>query len=519
MERQGAQIPETLGELTFVDLADTDAFCSPPLPDGWGVSRVPFSRHAARMSAELAANVYGLEIKPWREAGWTDCTFVIEDKVVMLDRDDDSRMAAMESEWKRRRARSLIHGVSPFADISRAIRQLLITDLGKSIVMTRPARDGKIIIAISFIGTTQKYFDWFSNFKFQQHTGMHFGFLELAKRFDAQAPRIVLPKLAGLLGEESFTLADVLLEAQKPESRFVLWISGHSQGGAIVQTYTHLLMSRGVPCEAIRAYSFAAPTVAAGDGSIDPKQYPVYNIINSDDVVPRVGAQVRLGVDYVYRPNDAFRKRHYRVEDELEAAYTRVRYLSSQVQTTGEAICWFVAFMRLVREIETDGELEAMFADLFPHAPMLRRMNLSVGEVAEFLESRMVTQHADISGTPLDEVLCRHYQDAMHTMLGEFDAKTVSKALMKGLGAPHRMRPDKHDEDYVPPYLAIVRRYLGECVQAVWMPDRPARAIDLAGTVMMPRQVYMPVLERPDTAALPAGSDPPQADIPDSTDE
>lgn len=486
MEKKNGAEQSTLGNLTYTDLADTDAFLRPEEKDAWGVLRVPFSPHIARLSAELAADGYSLDIKPWMQAGWDDCTFVIEDKVVALDKESESRLSAVESEWKRRRARSLIHGVNPVNDLKRAIRQIMVTDLGKAIVMTRRTADGGVLVAISFIGTTQKYFDWFSNFKFQRDTGMHYGFLELAKNFDAQSTRILLPKLAAALGEESLTLADVVIEAKKPENKVRFWISGHSQGGAIAQTYTHLLMEQGISSHCIQAYTYAAPSVAAVDGELDVKQYPVYNIINADDLVPRVGAQLRLGMDMVFLPKDSFRKKHYRVEEDMQEATDRFRYMADGVQTTGEAITWGIAFMQLMVEMEAEGELDSLFTDMIPHAAVLLKINLSIPEIVEYLIEKMQVQLKKLTGSEVESGLCTAYKDSLRTMLADFGGKAASKAIMHGFGMAHGMRPDKHDEAYESPYIGIARRHLAECEQGIWLNQLPPQCVDSDDQVLLP---------------------------------
>ena len=42
-------------------------------------------------------------------------------------------------------------------------------------------------------------------------------------------------KLARELGVEKWTLGNILEEATHQKSRFTLWITGHSQGGAVMQ--------------------------------------------------------------------------------------------------------------------------------------------------------------------------------------------------------------------------------------------------------------------------------------------
>lgn len=474
-----------LGELTYTDLGDSDAFSPLLAPDAWGVLRAPFSPRLARMSAELAADVYQLAITPWMKAGWADCTFAIEDRIVVLDRESESRLAAIESEWKRHRAKSLLNGTRPIGDLVRAARQFVVTDMGKSVVMTRLLPDGRAVIAISFIGTTQKFYDWFTNFKFQRGPGMHYGFLELARQFDGQAARVALPGLAAALGRESLTLADVLLEARHPESRYVFWLSGHSQGGALVQTYAHLLLERGVAPSTIHGYSFAAPTVTACGGVVDPKAYPIYNIINADDIVPRVGAHVRLGVDLIYHPDDAFRAAHYRVDEALCPAFERMRFLAAHVNTTEDAFCWGIVFMRLMAAMDPDGE-KAVLAGIFPHQSWLRRMGISPAEIALFFEAKLTEHYRALAGGEPDPVLCARYEEIMRDAEAEFGVEKTAKALLKALALPHRIQPDKKEEAYVPPYIAIVRRYLSETERGVWSGDAPARCVDRNGEILLP---------------------------------
>ncbi len=504
-DEQSGRGAHVIGPLTYTNLADLSVFFRDAQPDAFGTARVPFSPPLARMSAELAANVYDLNVAPWIRSGFTDCTFVIEDRVVPLDRDSDSKLAAIEAEWKRRRARSLIRGVRPIGDLVRAARQFFVTDMNKSVVMARVAPDGQVVIAISFIGTTQKFFDWFSNFKMHPEVGMHYGFLELARQFDAQAPRVLLPALAAASGRDTYTLADAMLEAKRPGSRITFWISGHSQGGALVQTYTHLLIGRGIDPSRIHAYSFAAPTVSAAGGGFDPKGYPIYNIVNLDDSVPRVGSQIRLGVDCLYAPDDAFRDAHYRVDDTLRPAFDRMLYIGDEVRSTTEAVCWGIAVMRMLRQIESDDDAAAFFAEIVPHLSTFRRMGLELDGIAQYVQGKLEDQLRGMTGMPPDVALIGRYEDMMRVAAAEFTPKLAAHAMTRRLWAPHRIGPDKKDEDFVPPYIAIVRRYLNDLEQGVWLSDPPPRCVNAGGEVILP--LYPPLGLPPEGAfpALPEG--------------
>lgn len=493
MEQAEPRPKAVLGRKTFTDMGCVEQLFSPREPDAWGMERTPFSPSVARLSAELTADGYELDLAPWIDAGWDDCTFVVEDKIFALDRGRDTRLATMESEWRLRRARSMIRGSNPLGDLTRAIRQLMVTDMGKTIVMTRVMPGGRAVVAISFIGTTEKYYDWFTNFKFQHDGGMHRGFMELARGFDAHTPRVLLPKLAAALGEETLTLADVLLRARDPEGGVALWVSGHSQGGALAQTYTSLLLRQGVCPACVHGYTFAAPTVAVAGCGLVPGDFPIYNVVSTDDVVPRIGAQVRLGVDLVYHPNEAFRRRYYRVEKGQWDAFDHGMFIASRIQSTQDAVCWGLALIRLMHGMEDDERLEAFFSVMLPQVALLKRLKLSPFEVASFLEEKLLGQYKRLSGEEPDPVLCASYEEDIRVMLSDCDARAVGQAILAVLISPHRMRPDSRDETYVPPYIGVVRRHLGECERGIWSADAPARCLDVQGTRLLPQETHAPM--------------------------
>ncbi|MCL1965373.1 MAG: lipase family protein [Firmicutes bacterium] len=486
-ENEIVQVRYMPARLTYADMNRVDIFAPEPRPDGFGVSRAPFSPWLARLSAELSADVYDLNLAQWIKAGWADCTFVVEDRIVKLDRDTNSKLAVIENEWRRRRAMSLIQGVNPVGDLIRAARQTTVTDMDKSVVMTRPLADGRVVVAISFIGTTGKFFDWFSNFKIRIEKGMHAGFLELARRFHAHSGRILLPSAGEGMGKEALTLWDALVEGRKTDGRFVFWLSGHSQGGAVVQTYAHLLLEQGVLPEKILGITYAAPTVAALGGALEPKQYPIYNLVNTDDVVPRVGAQVRLGVDCVFFPDDAFRTAHYQVEAEMRPAFDRMLALLKQVQTTRDACAFALMLARMLERSSTDESMEGLFAELIPHMAILKRMGLSFHDIARYFVEKLTEYNMEMTGWEPDEKQCAGYEAMFRAVAGEFGAKEAAGALTLSLRAAHGIRPDRKGPQVVPPYIAIARKHLGELEQGVWQADAPPRCLTEKGDQMLPQ--------------------------------
>lgn len=150
-----------------------------------------------------------------------------------------------------------------------------------------------------------------------------------------------------------------------------------------------------------------------------------------------------------------------------------------------DGVCWLIAFIRLLLSYE-DGEGENPLAELMPFQPLLRRMNLSLDEVAEFMQGKLANQYRELTGKLPDEALCRHYEDSMRMLIEATSAKAFGKALTESLMAPHRLRPDKHEEGYEPPYIAIARRRLNRCVRGVWAGDAPARCLSAQGMQLLP---------------------------------
>lgn len=475
-----------IGSLTFTDLSDTKVFQTPAVKDAWGVYRRPYVPALARMSAELSADVYGLDIQPWMDAGFEDCTFVVEGRVVLLDRDRDTRIAAIEAEWRRYRARARMKGIRPVEDLLRATRQLYVTDMGKTIIMTKTLADGKVVVALSFMGTTEKFFDWFTNFKVKDKEGMHFGFRELAIQFDKQANKVMLPSVSSHEEETAYTLADVLEEAKLHPDQYIFWISGHSQGGALVQTYVHLLLEKGVLPEQIFAYSFAAPTVAYKGMTENPGAYPIYHIINYDDIVPRTGAQLRLGIDCAYFPDDAFRSVCYKVEPETLPAFMYMIDAVHGMKTTQDVFYMGLALMQWIQKGAEDAESSEFWGEVIPRYSMMAKLGVNIGDVAEYVITKMGESYAEVTGKQYDDEALSLCTEKIKKAVDEFGVYATVKAMTCAMALPHVICPDKKEEMPLTPYSVIVRKYSHVFRYGTWIQDGKPECVTLQGEPLSP---------------------------------
>lgn len=261
--------------------------------DIFGYIRPFLTKEIALRSIEFADLNYHGELKHWIKSDNTDYT-LIRDGVITKD----------SKRWSRQ--------PRPLEHLVRTIREVYVTNSSKVLVLGSKVDENKYVIGISFSGTVYNS-EWLNNFKVNIVNGFHQGFLEIAHRFDLLSDKIEFPNISIELGEETvLTLENILQECTSPDSRFLLWVTGHSQGGAVAGCYiVDCLSNRNVLHDNIIGVTMATPTFAHARIGRSTTNYPIYNIINEEDIVTRLGSQIRFGVDICYKPTEEFRRRFY----------------------------------------------------------------------------------------------------------------------------------------------------------------------------------------------------------------
>lgn len=493
------------GRLTRCDLTRTDDFFVPWQADPWGISRPAYRPGLARMSAELSANIYDLDVGRWLAAGWGDCTLQVENRVfggVGAWYQDGIRPArALHNGLTLLRARAMIHPLrNPIGDVLRAMRQTHTTDTGKAVVMARKDPvSGRYIISICFMGTSRKFYDWLTNFKLSSEQGLHVGFLQLARQFDGNAERIAFPDLSEELGEGALTLEDILTEARRQDSRFLVWVTGHSQGGAVCQTYMQLLLDRrGVLPQNLVGYSFAAPTVAEADWQGMPSKYPLFNLINADDYVSRVGANMRLGVDLTYYPDDGFRAQHYGYSFEDPKcifARDRVQRIMMYIQDTEGALEAMLSLCTALQDMQDPlvmmEILSALHIMLRYLRPAMGTIGIHVADVNRLLIRQMTAAYRAATGRTPNPENIRMRSAAIREVILELGAQPFAAGLLELLFAPHGIAGEYDRNGTLrAPYCAIACAPAAQFQWAVWHAQEglpPQRRIREEETIMPPQ--------------------------------
>lgn len=456
------KIPGAYGRYTKTPLRDAADLLLTPQEDAWGYMRAPYSPRLMRLGAEIAAATYHFDFARFFHSGWMDATLQVENRLfpqVDAYYAHKTPQEFVRSGVRLRRAQSML---SPaLTDVLRAMRQLVTTDTGKAVVMALPLEENRFAIAVSFMGTGRKFYDWFTNFKMNCHAGVHEGFLSTARLFDRNSERISFPRVASALGRSALTLADVLTECTQRDSRFRLFLCGHSQGGAVAQAYCHLLRTQhAVLMENVVGYTLGSPTAAGADFPENPAVYPLYHLVSADDMIPRMGACMHLGVELRFYPDPDFRRRFYPPAQD-PCARMHMRALLHSAQNMPDIIELFVAALRAVMHLPDPGDARAIFyalhAQLRTLTPAMQSLGLRAEDLARLLERQLLAAYRSLAGKSADEQRLTRLEGDVTAFILRHGAQAFSRCVAQEAVAPHMLIYD--DIRREAPYQAIASRY------------------------------------------------------------
>jgi len=460
------------GPMTSIDLTQTAPFLQPWEADPWGRLRPPLSVEALQMSAELASGSQGLRITPWLRAGWREVTVQIDGETTALD----PEWQMLPAKIQRQLLRTKIRGYNPVQQVMGALREWETSVTGKAIAMLHPADNGRYVVAVCFMGTGTRFYDWFSNFRISTPEGVHKGFKQLTDLFEGNEERIAFPQTAKELNLERLTLAHIIAEMRSPNSRFILWLCGHSQGGAVMQLYAcRKLMEDGVHPTNLVGYGFASPSVMNGDAIPQPEAFPLYHVFNSDDLVPRCGAAVHLGVCLTYQADEALRRACYGWPRDAAAVKARiaVRPVVRQMVDTPSCIVQVLAYLTALEDASA-AEIAQVLG--LSDSPTVSRMLEAVDmkQLLHALQRRLIAAHQSAAGTPPVPGKMREAVDRMRAIIAEIGLKPFSDAILQLLRYPHRMS-SRHAGTFRPAYVWIANHAAERLVPSIWEAGLPPR--------------------------------------------
>ena len=465
MEMQADPQPIT-GRRTGWVLGDVSPLAEPWRRDAFGMERPPLSAGLLRLSLEMCASTYGLDTDPWLLSGWQDAAVEMDDRLYTAL--DDPQQPKGERTLPALRQR-LWHA-GPIDQTTGTLRYLRQTDSGKALVMAHPLPDGRHVISISFMGTSGLVYDWFANFRMAAQDGMHQGFLEVAEQFAGREEALILPKTAKALGLERLTLRDVLQECTREDSRFLIWLTGHSQGAAVMQIWAYRKLTReGVLARHLLGVGFAAPAAAKPGAVACPAALPLWLLNNSDDLVPHLGGIVHLGALLLYPAGPALRSACYDwpADEASVRARTAARRGLSLFRDTPESIIAGSALLRVITAAAPADILPAL-AVLSPGWQQLRGLLGSrdaVLQLERYLERRAAAAYASITGQELREEDILRQMAVWQEITAQIGLRPMMQTMAQMAKAAHAL---SDQEGRCSAYQYIVMRGTDTLVEAQW---------------------------------------------------
>ena len=447
------------GELTGAPLDAAGRLFAPCAADMFGLRRRPLTRDGMRLSLELARMAYTLDIEPWMRAGWTDFSIQVDNQLTtdMTAKEDESfadRRLSMIGSLRLTRARRALKENNPLARVTGALRQRGESDTIKAVVMARPGAHGRYTLAIGFMGTGARFYDWFSNFRVSTADGFHKGFYQLTQAFVKNETHILFPDTAAALGLERLTLSDILREMRSRDSRFSLWMAGHSQGAAVMQVYCdHLLRGGGVLPEHVVGCGFASPTVAIDDTVADGAKYPLYHVLNADDLVPRMGSLKHFGLCLQYTPDFKFRDIAYgwrQTADDRKARRDAER-LTLYVTDTPSFLTAFTALLSVVCEEKSDDAIFGSSEGVLSFAPIDSVFSFAGRKAKETLGNMiryMHKAHKELTGREMDEAAVGFLMERCRPIVRSMPLKRLMGALYDCVYPPHSLYNNTDNGSY-----------------------------------------------------------------------
>ena len=459
------------GRFTKCDLSNT-ACLGMPWAEINGQMRPQFSKEAAKISLELAATAYDMEVDNWREAGWHDISYQVDHTLLtgpQINKSTGRGITGMIGDYFQYLAQSRLKRQNPISQIRGALRQKEGSDTCKAVVMIHSLPAGRYVVAIGFMGTGKQIYDWFSNFRLDQVEGAHEGFLQLTKSFEKNCADISFPDTAKELHLEKLTLQDILQECRAPGSRFRIWMAGHSKGGAVMQLFCFREINRGLLRQNMYGFGFASPSVLYDQPRYDVSSYPLYHIINSDDSFPRMGAKLHIGRCQVLTPENGMRSFCYR-EQWKEPAFREMLEMAHCIYDSASAILLILALLSSLQALpleEAVGVLSGLAGSLIPDA-LLSAFDTKKEDMLNSAMAKITNAYFRLTGKedlPRDQLL--HFSSRMTFLINQYGVKTFHKAFLSTLSLPHKLKGDEAF-GWMASYQYIVMERFAALKQRIW---------------------------------------------------
>ncbi len=406
-----------------------------------------------RLSYEMSVTAYDFDTQRWYAAGWRDFSFRINRQLYTgtdVNKENAGIQDSIKSGYYQILARQKIRFASPLAQY-RGIGDG--SDHAKAVFMLIPC-GGVYIVGIGFTGTCRRFDDWLPNLLMDEKDGLHAGFLRLSREIWNDAPRISFPACAAQLGLDSLTLADIIGECRSEASRFLIWMSGHSQGGAVMQVFARYLCRKGVLPGNLIGCAFASPSVL---WQPEPVLKHLHLVMNSDDLIPRFGARCHYGLLWMADMNDITRRLCYSTDADSPCMQV-ILDLSHRIRTSEDALLVSCCLLEILRDqdlIRAPQVLSALLSYL--KTDPLQKLEERLDHLTDRVRMRALRYYREFSGRDsLDEEKAERTKALIRDAMLTYGESEFTRCLKNVLSYPHRIR-NNESAHRLSPYNLICR--------------------------------------------------------------
>ncbi len=470
-----------LADFTEIDLLNNEYYNLEYIQDGWGFLRPIFCADKIALSAEMLLSASTFRMEQWAQSGWKDFTFQVEHKVYTIENNlflaDEMEKIKRETLKVLEKAKTQARQTGMMTELIGTARQRDGSDTGKAVLMSKKIEDNQYIIAVSFMGTGGRFYDWLSNLRFDSEKGIHRGFIQLTEQFMSHSDTIYFPAIAQDLQVESLTLTDIIKEAGKSNSRFRFWVTGHSQGAAMMQLWIYLLANRHkVRLSNMDGYGFASPLVMMGEVGKTPGKYPIYHILSNEDFVRVVGGQIRLGVDVFFPLSEKIKEKAFGWDQSEKSKENRrtIKNWFEKAVDMPTALELMMAFFKVLMEEnpeKIDNLLEKMgvpFANLKVVEYLLENRAQAL---YRFIYRRVEKAYKSLTQVGFCEKKMNQIAKELIEITREIPLEQIMDILMEMAYWPHILQPS--EETKTSAYLELVKNMPDYIYLSIWERGNP----------------------------------------------
>ena len=226
----------------------------------------------------------------------------------------------------------------------------LMFSVVNSTVATKTMDDGNVLIAVAFKGTDSSNLsdDLSDMYKAVDKNGFHEGFMFNAQQFDKKADSIEIN-----INGENIKLSQIIGDMKNKDSKYKLLVTGHLLGAAVADIYSgYILQNQGIDNSNLVTVTYGAPKSCSADYVYSGNN--IINVINTDDMVPTIGAEEHLGTCLFYTPSEEFRKTNYKEHYVEPNIYNSYSDLLKTAESSLVAHNLVMSYTPLIADIESN---------------------------------------------------------------------------------------------------------------------------------------------------------------------